>query len=1056
MANTKIRQLKIKDSTYDVALPNDQIDKLIIGTGTLSSNGSIAGGTTDKSLVSGILGPVAAAITSLSAANAGGTMSMAYGANCNTYAPGTMAIGMNISAGCKGYYFDSINFNSKLSDGKTPCAEITLSSTRRVSSAFSVNYPSSTGWAKDDVITIFNEGCYPCCATILETNEEDTTLAKYKIKVSVLPFTSIAYKGITVLGVTTYTYDMPHDRTVVNNSKPNAGVVELGFASVAMGGGYNNTNQANRATGLLSYAFGYGNLSAGNFSTTFGRENKAGQCALAIGQNCSALGTHSFAGGHNSETSVTANKGFAFGGEAKAQNDYAVAFGLRSYATGYNAFSNGVDTTASGRHAVAFGEEGIASGRCSLFIGSIPGDGTACNGPDNTTTFTPKGATGGYSVAIGQMNSATNTGSVAIGAKNQSTATYSFVTGYRNLANSNAKNAFISGKQNAVNGPWSITGGANNTNNGEGSIVVGTGIINSSAINSALFGYGHTGTGNRNLIAGTSNTVSAGHNVVLLGNNLIGNSSNVNRTSQVVIGQYNKKPSTSDIFVVGTGSSTSSLNNTLTVRNEAVIVNGRINATTISSTNLYASSFSPSNLKFENNYNGYTWGWNFKTNSDYSDGISSGNLSLTINQDWHEVIEGSTPGETYSIETLRIGHDGNLDYFPDTNTLHIEKNNVHVGLDSTLRTGTLFVEREAQINAPLKVHNHLEVLGYDSTSTNEGSVASTINGGLNVHGKLNLSGDLQVHGNTTMSNLQANHLGVNSLEALTDISARGSINAQLSMSTTAFTSTTATINGSTYLNELIVANDMLVVGEGGCSAPNGLNTSNLHTTQLQLDNYTISNNMLYALLNSGLTNEVTINNSFYIYTIGMNWNDFLWKSSSFKNMYQTTSDGYIQIKFTENNKYYTLYTLELADDKKVPVKANDIVKGNIEYFIDFPEVYSLNVISYYHDEQNDDGTYSHSSESKNYSFYGDDTWTEFLAKYDDVFSVDSGDELSYSDWSTSGMGPCYYGYQLRKEDDTSGETVQVINYTDKVIKTLSDSFNDDYEIILYCPHDTGC
>lgn len=538
-------------------LIGENLRKLIIGEGSVSSNGSLAGGTTDKSLVSGILGPVASAVTTLSTANAGGTMSVAYGANCNTYAPGTMAIGMNISAGCKGYYFDTIDFTNKT---------ITLSSTRRTSTKTAPTYPSSVAWSAGDVITIFNEGCYPCCATIKSISGNVITLNE------TLPFTSIAYSATLTL----YTYDMPHDRTVVNNSKPNAGVVELGFGSVAMGGGYNTTNQANRATGLLSYAFGYGNLSAGNFSTTFGRENKAGQCALAIGQNCSALGTQSFAGGHNSETSVIANKGFAFGGEAKAQNDYAVAFGLRSYATGYNAFSNGVDTTASGRHAVAFGEEGIASGRCSLFIGSIPGDGTACNGPDNTTTFTPKGATGGYSVAIGQMNSATNTGSVAIGAKNQSTATYSFVTGYRNLANSNAKNAFISGKQNTVNGPWSISGGANNTNNGEASIVVGTGIINSSAINSALFGYGHTGTGNRNLLAGTSNTVSAGNNVVLLGNNLTGNSSTANTTSQVVVGQYNNTPDTDAIFVVGTGVSTAK-HNTLVVKNNDITVNGNIN-----------------------------------------------------------------------------------------------------------------------------------------------------------------------------------------------------------------------------------------------------------------------------------------------------------------------------------------------------------------------------------------------------------------------------------------------------------------------------------------------
>ena len=159
--NTTVDMLPFLSESEVVNLfkAGDGANSLVFNEGDANGKYSIAGGTTDKSLIEGIIGnSIAAALIKVNTPKADGDMSMSLGAGTSANAPGAMAFGANTQAGCKGYYFTEVNGNT-----------LTLSTKQDSTQA-----PSSIEWEaasllnlyQGDVVSIINGDIYPNCAEI--------------------------------------------------------------------------------------------------------------------------------------------------------------------------------------------------------------------------------------------------------------------------------------------------------------------------------------------------------------------------------------------------------------------------------------------------------------------------------------------------------------------------------------------------------------------------------------------------------------------------------------------------------------------------------------------------------------------------------------------------------------------------------------------------------------------------------------------------------------------------------------------------------------------------
>lgn len=258
----------------DAIAGNLNIDgKLVIGDGEASGTGAIAGGTTDDSIIADLAGDLASYLVDLEPAKASGALSIAYGANSETIAPGSASIGVINTAGVNGYYWDKLEF-SELSNQ----ISIQLSTTRRTSSVLKPSYPTSVDWAVGDILCIKNGSWYNGYLVIssISGNTIWAALAP-DITTSTFPFTESKYTS----KLTIFSYDQPDDRSVYalqpvdttqteNKLKapyvPRPGVVSIGFGAIALGG-------KNTSTGMLGIVKGRSNLNTGTYSDVSGKDN---------------------------------------------------------------------------------------------------------------------------------------------------------------------------------------------------------------------------------------------------------------------------------------------------------------------------------------------------------------------------------------------------------------------------------------------------------------------------------------------------------------------------------------------------------------------------------------------------------------------------------------------------------------------------------------------------------------------------------------------------------------------------------------------------------------
>lgn len=351
----------------------DGESSIVIMTGDANGKHAIAGGSTDKALVTELIGELGN-LANLTPAQANGTMSMAFGANATAQTPASMAFGYNVTAGVCGYYWDAIDFTKKT---------IQLSTTRRVSTLLKPSYPSTVDWAVGDKISIINESHYAYCSTI-------TAVSGNVITVDTLPFESIAYEAT----ISVFTYTTPQERSVFNVTQPTKGVVELGFGAMAFGG---SADENTRALGMLSYARGYNTIAAGDFGSAIGRGSIAGYAADASGYYTVANGEMAHAEG---KFTVASNAGsHAEGYTTTASGRYAHAQGINTTSSGRASHSEGEGTLASGDHAHAQGKDTVASGAESFAHGGATtavGDKSEAGGI-RTTAYGQAATSEGYS-----------------------------------------------------------------------------------------------------------------------------------------------------------------------------------------------------------------------------------------------------------------------------------------------------------------------------------------------------------------------------------------------------------------------------------------------------------------------------------------------------------------------------------------------------------------------------------------------------------------------------------------------------------------------------------
>ena len=436
---------------------------IVIASGEATGDYSIAGGTNDKTLVNSLVGSSLSSLASLDVAKAKGPMSLAFGVQSTALTAGTVAIGADTTAGCKGFYFWSIDFTNKvltLSTNQKPL----IGGTKSWTSAAQTELAK---WAVGDTVTIVNSKKYTACSKITAIDATAGT-----ITVDTLPFTEIQSVSVS-------SFD---DFSVISMEHYNSGAVDLGLGAFALG-------LQNKAIGSFSHAEGFNNQTLGDFGHTEGRDGKAGYAAHSEGNETSALGNSSHSEGYKTvangrhshaegrETTTRGEQSHAEGyltntiGSAShaegsssitlpesitvdtSVNDilstwkttkFNLAKGKGSHTEGLNALALGDHSHAEGRITVASGVDSHAEGNGTIASGvtsHAEGYNTVVLGNYSHAEGSITHASGNYSHAEGYNCTASGDTTHAEGRETQATAIYSHSEGYLTQAKGNCSHA---------------------------------------------------------------------------------------------------------------------------------------------------------------------------------------------------------------------------------------------------------------------------------------------------------------------------------------------------------------------------------------------------------------------------------------------------------------------------------------------------------------------------------------------------------------------------------------------------------------------------------------
>lgn len=502
-----IKKINIKGTEYDIhasQLGNSLKvgagdNSLIINEGIASSNTSIAGGTTDKTILDGLLGGLAGttAALSLKESEAKGALSISLGANNRANTGGSVALGYDNVSGGKGYYVTSIDTTNKT---------ITLSTKQTSTSS-----PGNPSWNKGDKLFFVNDDRY-WLEVAAKTSSNVVTVVD-------MPFTSL----VSVNSLTS----KPNERAIINVTQPESGTVDIGWGAIGIG-------TQNIVVGSNAYTVGYKNTVAGDFGAAFGQENLVGYSAFATGIKNEVTGKASFVSGQNNictgnealvgggeENTVKVNRSLVAGSNHTVEGGpYDAVFGL----------GNKIETLSEGHELIAGWDNTLSAGGFGAILGvrgkNVSGNHNLILGRDNTNTA------GARNVISGDVNE------VVSGNQNIITGKTNKVTGSNNNV-SGESNTNASGHQN-------IIGGYLNTNNGRNNLVAGesNNITSESSNDNIVSGLGNTLSGSNNILSGNSNTISTkGYGSLVSGR---GNTVASSMQGNLVFGNYNSSSITAE------------------------------------------------------------------------------------------------------------------------------------------------------------------------------------------------------------------------------------------------------------------------------------------------------------------------------------------------------------------------------------------------------------------------------------------------------------------------------------------------------------------------------
>lgn len=475
---------------------------VVINEGVASGDTSIAGGTTDETIVSNLVGSLGAAITTLHPSEARGDLSIALGADNISNTTGAVTLGYDNISGGKGYYFSAIN-----EDDRT----VTLSSDQKEDSP-----TGNPGWKEGDRLFIINDNKY-----WLEVAADTTSNV---ISVVELPTgcEQVNYADIDTLVL------KPNDKTVINVDRPEAGIIDMGWGSIGIG-------IQNTVVGNSAYALGYKNIIGGDFGVAFGQENLVGYKSLAVGNRNKAYGKDLLVIGK--EISVNANRSIVAGyNNVVNGHAYNAVFG----------FSNRILETSEGHELISGWDNEITAGGFGAIIGTrgknIAGNYNIIFGRDNTNTD------GARNIISGDGN--TNNGSnVIMGGKgNTASGSYHLIQGISNTVSTTMHGLAIFGVKNivvtdgsltskAVEGLELIVGNDNQIHAGGYGAIIGSRNKNIEGNQNFITGADNTCKGARNILSGHLNTIDNGNR-----NIVAGSSNNVSGSNNLVIGSNHNIP----------------------------------------------------------------------------------------------------------------------------------------------------------------------------------------------------------------------------------------------------------------------------------------------------------------------------------------------------------------------------------------------------------------------------------------------------------------------------------------------------------------------------------
>lgn len=443
---------------------------LIINEGDASGNTSIAGGTTDKSFITELVGEAGNLLT-LNPSEAKGVCSIALGADNKAIVGGSVAMGYKNTSGGTALRIDHIVDNHTLA----------------LVDADGMNKGQIDDWQQGDKILVVNDGEYILTFVREQYNGE----AVFEEE---LPFNNLA--NITTLS-------KPNERTACNITHISYSKdYKIGHSAFAIGA-------ENVSTGSGALAFGYKNKAAGDFGVAFGQENISGYSAFsagignqalakastAFGDQTTASGINAFSAGE--DTVASGRNSVALGNSTKANGIASVAEGfgtitedVNTHAEGYRtqalkegAHAEGKETIANAKFAHAEGEFTVASARAAHAEGA---KFEALDNEDNVVATYTNEASGEGSHVEGCGTKVTAQGAHAEGVGawdrktlefvyNRATGTGSHVEGRGTLATK--QGAHAEGLKTQAIGEYTHAQGVDGIAEGRGSMVAGYGCV---------------------------------------------------------------------------------------------------------------------------------------------------------------------------------------------------------------------------------------------------------------------------------------------------------------------------------------------------------------------------------------------------------------------------------------------------------------------------------------------------------------------------------------------------------------------------------------------------